>query len=635
MKERPEAPVNQQPSNNSQNTTPSEIKEKTQAAKVASKANKEANDDQDEILGKVYDGRLVRRFLVYLKPYSKTVGIAVFLVLGTAIADLAGPFLTKIAIDNYIGQGRANDLWQILLLYFGALGIGFGLRYWQTYLMQVVGQRVMYDLRVALFSHLQHLSLSFFDKNPVGRLMSRLTGDVDALNELLSNGVVSMLGDIVTLVAVTIIMLTLNWQLTMIMLAVLPFVALTSVLFRRFLRNSFRQVRTRLARINGFLQENVSGMLIVQLFNRESRAFGQFETLNHSYYQATIISGLTFALFFPIVGLLSAIATAGLLWFGSQGVVAGTVSFGVLVAFLQYISRAFQPIQDLAEKYNTLQSAMTSSERIFGLMDEVPQIQDPEQPETFTMPFRGDIEFKNIHFSYVADEPVLKNVSFHIPPGSSVAIVGATGAGKSSIISLMSRFYDVQQGQILIDGKDVRSVRQSELRRHIGVVLQDPVLFSGTIASNIRLLDDRISDESIRSAAQFVNAAHFIERFPDGYEHEVKERGANLSVGQRQLLAFARAIAFNPEVLLVLDEATSSVDTENEALIQEALEKLMRGRTSIIIAHRLSTIRHVDRIIVLHKGQIVEMGTHDELLERRGFYYRLYELQYQDQEINR
>ena len=605
-----------------------------EAAAVKNKDN-DKNDDQDEILGKAYDGRLVRRFLVYLKPYKGSIFLALSLVLGTAVADLAGPFLTKLAIDNYIGQGRTRDLWQILLLFLGSLLIGFGLRYWQSYLMQSVGQRVMYDLRVALFSHLQRLSLSFFDKNPVGRLMSRLTSDVDALNELLSNGVVAMLGDVVTLFAVLLIMTALNWQLTLIMLAVLPFVTLTSFVMRRYMRDSFRQVRTRLAKINAFLQENVSGMLIVQLFNRERRAFGQFERLNLSYYDATIRSGLVFAVFFPLVGLLSAVATGALLWFGSQGVVSGAVSFGVLVAFLQYVNRAFQPIQDLAEKYNILQGAMASSERIFGLLDEQPIIQDPSEPLNFVEPFRGDIEFKNVHFSYVPDEPVLKNVSFHIPAGTSVAIVGATGAGKTSIISLMSRFYDVQQGQIVVDGRDVRTVKQADLRRHIGTVLQDPVLFSGTIASNIRLLSEDISDEQIRSAAQFVNASQFIEQFPDGYDHEVKERGANLSVGQRQLLAFARAIAFNPEVLLVLDEATSSVDTENEALIQAALEKLMQGRTSIIIAHRLSTIRHVDRIIVLHRGQIVESGTHEELLGRRGFYYRLYELQYQDQEVSR
>ncbi len=601
----------------------------------ANKAEKEKarhDSDDDEVLGKAYDGRLVRRFSRYLKPYQGRIVLALSLVLGTTMADLAGPFLTKTAIDEYIAKGRINDLWQILALFVVALTLGFGLRYTQTYLMQSVGQRVMYDLRVNLFSHLQRLSLSFFDKNPVGRLMSRLTSDVDALNELLTSGLVALLSDSVTLVAVVFIMLLLDWRLALVSFAVLPIIAVVSFLFQRFMQTSFRQVRTRLARINGFLNENLSGMLVVQLFNREERAYAQFAGLNRKYYDATIRSGIVFSLFFPVVGIFMAVATAGLIWFGGGAVLQGIVSFGVLVAFLQYINRAFQPIQDLAEKYNLLQGAMVASERIFGILDEAPIIKDPAEPRYFTTPFRGEIEFKNVHFSYVDEETVLKNVSFHIPAGTSVAIVGATGAGKTSIISLLTRLYDVQQGQILVDGLDVRDVPQGELRRHIGIVLQDPVLFSGTIASNIRLLDERISDEQVRQAAQFVNAAKFIEKLPDGYEHEVKERGANLSVGQRQLLAFARAIAFNPEVLLVLDEATSSVDTENEALIQEALEKLMQKRTSIVIAHRLSTIRHVDRIIVLHKGQIVETGTHDELLTKRGFYSRLYELQYQEQE---
>ena len=601
--------------------------------KQKTKEEKDKVEDQDEILGKAYDGRLVRRFMVYLRLYKGKIFLALILVVGTSITDLAGPFLTKLAIDNYIALGRAADLWQILILFILALIAGFILRYWQTYLMQSVGQRVMYDLRVALFSHVQRLSLSFFDRNPVGRLMSRLTSDVDALNELLSNGLVAIIGDLVTLFAVSIIMLILDWRLAIIMFVVLPFVILFSRLFQRYMRDSFRQVRIRLAKINGFLQENVSGMLVVQLFNRESRAFNQFQGLNQSYFDATVRSALVFALFFPMVGLLAAIATAGLLWFGGRGVLEGAVSFGVLVAFFQYIQRAFQPIQDLAEKYNILQGAMAASERLFGLMDEKPSIEDVANPQQFERPFRGQIDFKNVSFSYVEGEPVLKNVSFHIPAGTSVALVGATGAGKTSIISLLTRFYDIQGGQILVDGKDIKLVRQAELRRHIGIVLQDPVLFSGTIASNIRLLDESISDEQVQAAARFVNASQFIDRFEDGYNHEVKERGANLSVGQRQLLAFARSIAFNPEVLLVLDEATSSVDTENEALIQEALQKLMQDRTSIIIAHRLSTIRHVDTIIVLHKGQIVESGTHEELLARRGFYYRLYELQYQDQEI--
>jgi len=603
--------------------------------KARIKTKKKLDDDAegDDILGKAYDGRLVRRFAVYLRPYKWQVILALLLVLGTSAADLAGPFLTKIAIDNYIAVNNLSDLWLILVLFLVTLLFGFGLRYSQTYLMNVVGQRVMYDMRVAVFSHIQRLPLAFFDRNPVGRLMSRLTSDIDALNELLTNGLVAILGDLVTLFAVMIIMVLLDWRLALVCYGVLSLIAIVCFVIQRYLRQTYRMVRSRLARINAFLQENVSGMLVVQLFNREERAFQQFTKLNRSYYDATIKSGLTFSLFFPIVSFLTYLATAGIIWVGSGNVLSKIITFGVLVAFIQYLDRAFQPIRDLAEKYNILQGAMAASERIFGVLDEQPTIQDQDTPKTFAEPFRGEIEFRHVVFSYTPDELVLKDVSFKITQGSSVAIVGATGAGKTSIISLMSRFYDVQQGQILVDGLDVREVSQAELRRHIGMVLQDPVLFSGSIAENIRLLDTSISDERVRQAAEFVNAARFIEKLEGTYAYEVKERGANLSVGQRQLLAFARAIAFNPEVLLVLDEATSSVDTENEALIQEALEKLMQGRTSIIIAHRLSTIRHVDRIIVLHKGQVVETGSHEELLDRRGYYYRLYELQYQDQKI--
>jgi ATP-binding cassette subfamily B protein len=519
----------------------------------------------------------------------------------------------------------------VLGLFLASLIAAFGLRYSQNLIMQRMGQDVMYDMRSNIFSHLQRQSLSYFDHNPVGRMMSRLTSDVDALNELLSSGVVAIVGDFVALVGIVIVMLLLDWKLALVSLAVLPVIYVVSQRFQRWMRRTYRDQRIRLARVNAFLQENLSGMLVLQLFNREKRQAEEFDRLNKHYLEANVEALRAFALFFPIINLCYALAVALLLWYGAGAVLSQVVTVGVLVAFFQYTERAFQPIRDLADKYNIRQAAMAAAERIFVMLDEPISIEDSAAPVELGQ-VRGDIEFRHVNFEYNPGEPVLKDVSFQIPAGTSVAIVGATGAGKTSIISLLGRFYDVQNGAILLDGVDVRRVRQQQLRRHIGVVLQDAVLFSGTIAGNIRLLDESITDAQVRHAAEFVNAAGFIEALPDGYEHEVKERGTNLSVGQRQLLAFARAIAFNPEVLLVLDEATSSVDTETEALIQDALEKLMAGRTSIIIAHRLSTIRHVDRIIVLHKGRVVEEGTHDELMARGNFYYRLYQLQYQEQE---
>lgn len=586
---------------------------------------------EDEVLGKAYDARLMRRLLGYLRPYKGKVFIALLLIFATGASELAGPYLTKLAIDTAIVPGKADLLPPIVSIFIGALLAGFVLRYAHNYIMQVIGQNVMYDMRVQIFSHLQHQSLSYFDRNPVGRLISRLTNDVDALNEMISSGVVTIVGDLVTLVGVVIVMFIIDWRLALVGLAVLPLIAIVSLQFQKLMRSSYRQQRVRLARVNAFLQENISGMLVAQLFNRERRKFNEFDALNKDYYDANVDALRVFSYFFPVVSFLSVLATAALLWYGSGSVLDKSITVGVLVAFFQYVDRAFQPIRDLAEKYNIMQAAMAAAERVFMLLDEAPVITDRPNPRRLSKVV-GDIEFRNVHFAYNPEEPVLKGVSFTIPAGTSVAIVGATGAGKTSIISILSRFYDVQEGQILVDGVDVRDVAQAQLRRHIGVVLQDPVLFSGTIARNIRLLDEEISDEEVQRAARFVNASSFIERFADRYDHEVKERGSNLSVGQRQLLTFARAIAFNPAVLLVMDEATSSVDTETETLIQDALLKLMQGRTSIIIAHRLSTIKHVDRIIVLHKGRLVEEGTHAELMERNGYYYRLYELQYQEQE---
>ncbi len=630
---------------------------------------------EDEVLGKAYDARLMRRILAYLRPYKGKVFLALIMIFATGTVELAGPYLTKLAIDTAIVPGKPEVLPGILAIFISALAIAFVFRYAQNIVMQIIGQNVMYDIRHQIFSHLQHQSLSYFDRNPVGRLISRLTNDVDALNEFIGTSVVTVVGDVVILLGVVVVMFIMDWRLALISLAVLPLIALASWGFQRLMRTTYRQQRVRLARVNTFLQENISGMLVVQLFNRERRQFNEFDKLNSHLLESNIDAMKVFSIFFPIVTFLSTLAVALLIWYGSGGVLEGTVTLGVLVAFFQYTERAFQPIRDLAEKYNIMQAAMAASERVFMLLDEQPAIVDPPKPKKLGVAMdagkysavqdssslssdsqlssivhrpssaegmssvvrrpssiKGDIEFRDVHFSYNPEEPVLKGINLKIPAGTSVAIVGATGAGKTSIISLLSRFYDVQQGQILLDGVDVRDVRQQDLRRHIGVVLQDPVLFSGTIARNIRLLDEDITDEEVIHAARFVNAAHFIERFEDGYEHPVRERGANLSVGQRQLLTFARAIAFNPSVLLVMDEATSSVDTETEELIQDALYKLMRGRTSIIIAHRLSTIKHVDRIIVLHKGHVVEDGTHEELMARNGYYYRLYQLQYQEQE---
>ncbi|MBF6592286.1 MAG: ABC transporter ATP-binding protein, partial [Ktedonobacterales bacterium] len=495
--------------------------------------------------------------------------------------------------------------------------------------LSVMGQRVMYDLRSSLFKHLQELSLTFFDHNPVGRLITRITNDVDSLNDLFTSGAASLLGDIFTLAGIIIILLVYNWHLALVTFAVLPPLLAITAFFQRVMREAFRAIRGRLARINANIAENIAGTQIVQLFNREPRNFAYFDALNRDYRHVTLRSLFYFALFFPVVNLFAATATALIIRVGGADVLTTGLKIGALIAFLQYVERFFLPIRDMADKYTVLQQAMASSERIFRVLDEPVVVADPPAPVALGQ-VRGEVEFRAVWFAYNPDEWVLKGISFHIHPGESVAFVGATGAGKTSLISLISRFYDVQKGEVLVDGRNVKALAQADLRRHVGAVLQDPFIFSGTIASNIRLHEESISDERVRAAARFVNADKFIERLPGGYDEEVRERGGGLSVGQKQLLAFARAIAFNPEILLILDEATSSVDTETEGLIQDALGKLMRGRTSIIIAHRLSTIRNVDRILVLHKGRIVEEGTHETLLARSGYYKRLYELQYAD-----
>jgi ATP-binding cassette subfamily B protein len=587
--------------------------------------------DDDEILGKAYDARLMRRLSEFIRPYWRPLLVATLLMFCGAAIELAPPFLLKQAIDGPIAAQDPDGVLPIFGLYVAALLGAFALRYIQTYIIQSTSQMVMVDIRMRIFSHIQQMSLAFFDRNPVGRLITRITNDVNALNEFMTQGTVALLGDLVRLIFVVITMFVLNWRLALITLILFPAVIATTVIFQRVMRQAFRQVRQSLARVNAFLNEQITGVLVTQLFNREGRSKQRFDELSGEYQSAQFRSLVAFSIFFPVVSFLSVAATAILLNLGGMVVLGDLATIGMLVAFIQYADQAFQPIRQIAERYNTLQSAMASSERIFGVLDTQPEVRDTEQPRTLPTPVRGTIAFRDVVFGYNPAEPVLKGVSFEIPAGQSVAVVGATGAGKTSLVSLMARFYDIQEGSITLDGVDIREVPQAELRRHIGAVPQDPVCFSGTILSNIRLHDESISEEQARRAAEIANAAPFIERLPGAYEYEVRERGSNLSVGQRQLLAFARAIAFNPEVLLILDEATSSVDTETEALMQAALERLMKGRTSIVIAHRLSTIRNVDRILVLHKGKLMEDGSHEELLAQRGFYYRLYQMQFAEQ----
>ena len=585
----------------------------------------------DEILGKAYDGRLVRRLMRFVWPYKWQLFLAIGLMIGSALVELVPPYLLRTAIDGPIAAKDVDGIFPIFVLYLGTLVAAFGFRYAQNYMMQVMSQKVIIDIRMVIFRHVQRMSLSFFDRNPVGRLLTRITNDVDALNEFITQGTVALLGDLVRLVFVIATMLILSWQLALVSFIMFPVVIISTIIFQKIMRATYREMRQRLARINAYLNEQITGVLVTQLFGREPRSKAYFSEMSTKYLESQFTSNTTFAVFFPTINLISVTATAVLLLLGSQLVFAETVSIGLLVAFTLYNEQAFGPIRQLAERYNTLQSAMASSERIFGVLDTPEGIRDTEHPVALAMPVRGEIVFDNVIFGYNPAEPVLKGVSFTIPAGQSVAVVGATGAGKTSLVSLMARFYEIQSGAIRLDGVDIRSVPQHELRRHVGAVPQDPTCFSGTILQNIRLHDETITDERVHWAAEISGAATFIDHLPGTYQYEVRERGSNLSVGQRQLLAFARAMAFNPDVLLILDEATSSVDTETEVVMQKAVQRLLKGRTSIVIAHRLSTIRNVDRILVLHRGELVEDGSHEELLALNGFYARLYRLQYAEQ----
>jgi ATP-binding cassette subfamily B multidrug efflux pump len=584
-----------------------------------------AHDEEEDARA---DPRLLRRLVAYLGPYRLQVAVSLVLLFAAAALELAGPYITKVALDRALPQRDAGLLGTLVLLYIGSLVLAFLAEYAHTLLTAWLGQRVMFDLRVQVFAHLQRLSLRFFDRNPVGRLMTRVTNDVEQLNEAFSSGLVTIFGDLFTLLFIVGMMLQLNWRLALVTFTVLPLVAVATFVFRGLIRRAYRDIRVRLARINAFTQEHVSGIRVVQLFGREEPVFARFQKVNADHLEAHLRSIRYYALFFPVIEVLTAVALALILWYGGGETIQGTMTVGVVAAFLQYTRRFFRPIQDLSEKYNILQGAMAASERIFELLDTEPEVGDDPNPLHLPQPGRGEIEFRDVWFRYGDDDEwVLKGVSFVVRPGERVAIVGATGAGKSTIISLLMRFYDATRGEVLFDGVPIRRVPVRELRSRVSLVLQDVFLFSEDVASNIRLGEAEIPDERVREAARRVGAEPFIARLPGGYAQPLGERGISLSVGERQLVSFARALAFDP-LVLVLDEATSSVDSELEARIEEALGELMRGRTSLVIAHRLSTVQGADQILVLHHGEIRERGTHQELLRRGGLYARLHELQF-------
>lgn len=604
---------------------------------------------EEEALGKVYDAQLVGRLLHYARPYRGAIFAAIFLSVFYALMEGIIPLFFKIAIDHYmVGNPAAEGsklafatqylpadpvagINSLGVLFLVVLLVDFGLEYTRYRLTLLTGQHVMYDLRREVFGHLQRLPISFFDRNPVGRLVTRATTDIDQLNEAFSAGVVAVFGDVLMLFVYVAIMFYLDWTLALLSFAVIPLILLVTQIFRNQVREAYRGTRVAIARINAFLNEHLSGMGVVQLFNRERRAVQQFDEINQRHLRAWRQAILAHSWFYPAVEIISLLAIALIIWRGGVHVYLGVVETGTVVAFLLYVQRFFRPIQDLSEKYNILQNAMAASERVFKLLDTPAVVQTPAQ--TVSLPGRaGRVEFRNVWFAYHGEDWVLQDVSFVIEPGQVAAIVGHTGAGKTTLTNLLFRFYDVQRGQILLDDVDIREIDTTKLRRHFGIVLQDPFLFSGTIESNVHLGTDSITPAQVEEALDNVNLGDFVRALPDGIRHEVRERGATLSTGQKQLISFARALAHNPDVL-ILDEATSSVDTHTELQIRSALERLITGRTSIIIAHRLSTIQRADKILVMHKSRLREQGTHQQLLAQRGIYYKLYQLQYRDQEV--
>jgi ATP-binding cassette subfamily B protein len=601
---------------------------------------------EEEILGKAYDGRLMRRLLTYMRPYRLAVAISLILLLFDSLVQLLGPLLTKLAIDRYLVPAShriktpldpflSADAWtgltQLTGIYLVAIILGFAFDFGQTYLMQLTGQKAMFDLRRQLMSHLQTLDVAFFDHNPVGRLVTRVTTDVDVLNDLFASGLVTIVGDLFMLSFVILTMFKLSPGMTLLMLAVMPVVVAVTIQFRRTASQSYRRIRVAIAKINSYLQEHIAGIAVLQLFNREKRSIEEFEKINRAHMEAFKDSITAYGWFYPVVEFLGMSALAFLLAYGGFRIREGALTLGVLVAFFQYGLRFFRPIQDLSEKYNILQSAMAASERVFRLLDTKPKIVSP----TDAIPFPDGpvaIEFDQVWFAYNDENWVLRDLTFRIEPGETIAIVGHTGAGKTTLTNILLRFYDIQRGSIRIGGIDIRRFDIRELREQFGVVLQDPYLFTGTIGSNIRLGTTRITDDGITEAAQQVNLLDFVESLPGGFTHPVRERGNGFSTGQKQLMNFARALAHEPRIL-ILDEATSSVDTETELKVRDALARLVHGRTSLVIAHRLSTIQSADRILVMHKAELREIGSHQELLALRGIYWKLYQLQYKEQEF--